>query len=173
MRAPRALKAALYSAAVGITTAGLTLLLSGVASASTHVVQPGDTLWAITGGNTSEINEIVVLNNLSDPNLILVGQVLQIPDGATAETVSAAAPAPDPPAPAVSAASGSFKACVAFRESTDGLLSSNIYGFLQSTWSSLGLPGSPYTASAALQSEAFDMLYAIDGASPWAPYDGC
>jgi LysM repeat protein len=175
LRASRALKAALYSAAAGITTAGLTLLLSGVASASTHVVQPGDTLWAITGGNTSEINEIAVLNHLSDPNLILVGQVLQIPDGTPAQTVSVSAPAPAPaaPAPVVSAPSGSFKACVAFRESTDGLLSSNIYGFLQSTWSSLGLGGSPYTASPGLQSQAFDMLYARDGTAPWAPYDGC
>jgi LysM repeat protein len=173
LRASRALKAALYSGAAGITTATLTLLLSGVASASTHVVQPGDTLWAITGGNATEVNEIAVINHLSDPNLILVGQVLQIPDGAPAQTLSAPAPAPEPPAPVVSAASGSFKACVAFRESTNGLLSSNIYGFLQSTWSSLGLPGSPYTASPALQSQAFDMLYAREGASPWAPYDGC
>jgi hypothetical protein len=62
---------------------------------------------------------------------------------------------------------------VAFRESTDGTLSSNIYGFLQSTWSSLGLPGSPYTAPASEQAQAFQTLYASDGTAPWAPYDGC
>ncbi|MBO0714189.1 MAG: hypothetical protein J2P59_05510 [Acidimicrobiales bacterium] len=76
-------------------------------------------------------------------------------------------------APSTPSAPSSFQACVAFRESTDGTLSSNIYGFLQGTWSSLGLPGSPYTAPASLQTQAFQMLYARDGTAPWAPYDGC
>jgi LysM repeat protein len=70
-------------------------------------------------------------------------------------------------------ASSSFKSCVEFRESTDGAGSSNLYGILNSTWSSLGLPGSAYTASPGEQSAAFDQLYAKDGASPWRPYDGC
>jgi multidrug efflux pump subunit AcrA (membrane-fusion protein) len=76
-------------------------------------------------------------------------------------------------APSTSSAPSSFQACVAFRESTDGTLSSNIYGFLQSTWSSLGLPGSPYTAPASEQNQAFQTLYALDGTAPWAPSDGC
>jgi hypothetical protein len=66
-----------------------------------------------------------------------------------------------------------FSQCVAFRESTDGLLSSDLYGFLQSTWSGLGLPGSPYYASVGLQNFAFSELYAQMGTQPWAPYDGC
>jgi Transglycosylase-like domain len=66
-----------------------------------------------------------------------------------------------------------FQACVAYRESGDGVSSSDIYGFLPSTWASLGLPGSPYTASPAQQDAAFQMLYARDGSAPWAPYDGC
>jgi peptidoglycan hydrolase CwlO-like protein len=78
-----------------------------------------------------------------------------------------------PPASSTSSAPSSFQACVAFRESTDGTLSSNIYGFLQGTWSSLGLPGSPYTAPASEQNQAFQALYARDGTAPWAPYDGC
>jgi hypothetical protein len=70
-------------------------------------------------------------------------------------------------------AAGGFQACVAYRESGDGVSSSDIYGFLPSTWASLGLPGSPYTATRAQQDAAFQMLYARDGAAPWAPYDGC
>jgi hypothetical protein len=67
----------------------------------------------------------------------------------------------------------SFQSCVAFRESTDGELSPDIYGFLPSTWAALGLAGSPYTASPGEQSAAFQQAYELWGASPWAPYDGC
>lgn len=67
----------------------------------------------------------------------------------------------------------SFRACVAWRESANGQMSSNVYGFLPSTWASLGLQGSPYTASRAQQDAAFQMLYARDGTAPWSPYDGC
>lgn len=139
----------------------------------------------------------------SNPNLIYVGQVFTVPPASYAGSVSIPAPAPryTPPAPRhtytstrtytprrtssvsrsyvapthtyVAPASGGFKACVEFRESTNGRGSSNLYGILNSTWSSLGRGGSAYTASPAEQSAAFDQLYAKDGASPWAPYDGC
>jgi hypothetical protein len=95
----------------------------------------------------------------------------------------APAPAPVPPptihqqqvaaAPARSGSSSGFQACVAVRESGNGSGSSNIYGFLQSTWSSLGLSGSPGSASRAQQDAAFAMLYAKDGKAPWSPYDHC
>jgi len=75
--------------------------------------------------------------------------------------------------PVQAPASGSFQACVMFRESTNGAGSSNLYGILPSTWSSLGLSGSPYTASRAQQDAAFQQLYAKDGTSPWSRYDGC
>jgi hypothetical protein len=73
----------------------------------------------------------------------------------------------------VASSGSSFQACVAMRESGNGRGSSNIYGFLQPTWSSLGLPGSPGSASRAQQDAAFAMLYAKDGKAPWSPYDGC
>lgn len=52
---------------------------------------------------------------------------------------------------------------------------SGLYGFLLSTWDSLGLgyPGGAYTAPVSVQNEGFAILYARDGTSPWAPYDGC
>jgi Transglycosylase-like domain len=75
------------------------------------------------------------------------------------------------PAPA---ANGSFQACVAFRESTDGAGSSNIYGIEPYIWTQvLGRSGSPYTASRATQDAAFNQLYEEQGVRPWAPYDGC
>jgi hypothetical protein len=48
-----------------------------------------------------------------------------------------------------------------------------MYGILPSTWASLGLSGTAGSASVAQQTQAFQQLYAQDGTSPWAPYDGC
>ena len=71
-------------------------------------------------------------------------------------------------------APSSFQQCVAWRESSntptdpDGL-----YGILPSTWQSLGYSGTAGQASVAQQDQAFQRLYAQDGTSPWAEYDGC
>jgi LysM repeat protein len=46
---------------------------------STYTVQPGDTLYSIAARLGKNVWDIVVANNLSNPNLILVGQVLTIP----------------------------------------------------------------------------------------------
>jgi LysM repeat protein len=51
---------------------------------TTYVVQRGDTLGAITARHGTTVNELVSLNSLMNPNLIYVGQVLEIPGpGAT------------------------------------------------------------------------------------------
>jgi hypothetical protein len=57
----------------------------------------------------------------------------------------------------------SFASCVAFRESTDGRLSWNIYGITSR------YPG----ATVAEQKRTFAQMYAQYGTEPWAPYDGC
>jgi hypothetical protein len=70
------------------------------------------------------------------------------------------------------AAPESFRACVEWRESRNGV-APNLYGFLGPTWASLGRDGAPAAASAAEQRAAFEQLYAEQGAAPWRPYDGC
>jgi hypothetical protein len=71
-------------------------------------------------------------------------------------------------------APGSFQACVAWRESSDGTASSDVYGILPFIWTGvIGFAGSPYDASLATQDAAFWKLYDIDGTQPWAPWDGC
>lgn len=50
-------------------------------TASTHTVKSGETLWAICQkelGDGSKYKEIAALNNLSNPNLIKVGQVIKL-----------------------------------------------------------------------------------------------
>jgi hypothetical protein len=92
----------------------------------------------------------------------------------TTTTVAPTTTAAYDPATSGMGAPGSFQACVAWRESTDGQGSSDIYGILPYIWSDvIGFPGSPYDASLATQDAAFWKLYDMDGTSPWAPYDGC
>ena len=43
-----------------------------------------------------------------------------------------------------------------------------LYGFLPSTWASLGYSGLPQNASAATQREAFQKAYAQSGSGPWS-----
>jgi hypothetical protein len=59
-----------------------------------------------------------------------------------------------------------FAACVALRESTDGAGSPDIYGILPSNGYYAGM-------SIVAQKLLFSAMYERDGASPWAPYDGC
>lgn len=54
---------------------------SNKSTASTHTVKSGETLWAICQkelGDGSKYKEISTLNNLSNPNLIKVGQVIKL-----------------------------------------------------------------------------------------------
>jgi hypothetical protein len=93
---------------------------------------------------------------------------------AHAKAVAAPAAAPAQPVSLTSGMSA-FEQCVAWRESGDNPAASSagLFGILPSTWASLGFPGTAGTSSVALQKAAFDKLYAQDGTSPWAPYDGC
>jgi LysM repeat protein len=47
--------------------------------AGLYIVRPGDTLGKIADEHATTVDEIMALNNLSDPNLIQVGQSLTIP----------------------------------------------------------------------------------------------
>lgn len=67
------------AAAVGILFAGATS-----ASASTaYTVKSGDTVWSISQNFNTSVNAIEKANNLSNSNLIYVGDKLTIPDGST------------------------------------------------------------------------------------------
>jgi hypothetical protein len=86
------------------------------------------------------------------------------------------------PFPAQTQGYGAFETCVIQHESGGNPLAYNpasgaggLFQFLPSTWASLGLgyPGGAQTAPVAVQDEGFNILYARDGTSPWAPYDGC
>lgn len=86
-----------------------------------------------------------------------------------------------PPPQAGSGGGSAFQACVIARESggnpeaqNPDSTASGLYGFLDTTWTSVtGLPGPARDYSVAQQDAAFEELYAEAGTSPWAPSDGC
>ena len=57
-----------------------------VVAAATYVVQPGDTLWRISRQFGTTVDAIVRANNIPNPNLIYVGQVLEIPGTGPTQT---------------------------------------------------------------------------------------
>jgi len=46
-----------------------------------HVVQPGENLWSIASRYGVSVQQIMRANGISDPNMVYVGSVLQIPVG--------------------------------------------------------------------------------------------
>lgn len=74
------------SAGAGVTTPKKVATVeksrtSNKTNASTHTVKKGETLWAICQkelGDGSKYAEIAKLNNISNPNLIKVGQVIKL-----------------------------------------------------------------------------------------------
>ena len=59
----------------------LFVLVGSVWAQTTYVVQPGDTLYAISRQTGVAVSEIAAANNLVNPNYIYPGQVLIIPEG--------------------------------------------------------------------------------------------
>jgi murein DD-endopeptidase MepM/ murein hydrolase activator NlpD len=50
-----------------------------------HIVEPGDTLAAIAAKHGASVGDLVEANDLDDPNIIVVGEVLRIPGTDDAE----------------------------------------------------------------------------------------
>ena len=137
-----------------------------------------------------------------DPSLLLPGTVLTLtglPAGSPqllAQALEAVPPPSPPPAPApgpvagpvaapsvspvvATASGGGFQQCVISAESGGDPSAVNpasgaggLYGFLPSTWESLGYSGLPEDAPVATQNAAFAAEYAQAGTAPWAG-DGC
>ena len=92
------------------------------------------------------------------------------------------APAASAPAQATGSYSGSsgYENCVIQAESGGNASAVNpstgaggLYGFMPSTWHSLGYSGLPQDAPASVQHAAYAKEYARSGSSAWSPYDGC
>ncbi|WP_433163001.1 transglycosylase family protein [Kribbella sp. CA-247076] len=65
--------------------AGITAAGAGAAFATDYTVKPGDTLSEIAQANGADWRELARINNLKDPDLILIGQTLTL-DGTAKAT---------------------------------------------------------------------------------------
>jgi LysM repeat protein len=76
------------------------ILTTAVASAVAYIVRPGDTLWRISRQFGTTVNAIVAANPaITNPNLIYIGQVIEVPTGPTGGLPPPATPPPGPPTP--------------------------------------------------------------------------
>jgi Transglycosylase-like domain/LysM domain len=149
----------------------------------------GDTLTAIGARTARTWEQLAAYNHLSDPDLILVGQVFTIPPASyappalrpstTTSTTSTPVASPsvtvsDRPVEAYSSApSGGVWACIAYHESTGNWSAdtgNGYYGGLQfdlSTWAAYGGAGNPADASPAEQMAVADRVVAARGYGAW------
>jgi len=69
------------------TSAPVSNLSSGMPSASTYVVKPGDTLNKISRATGVPEGTITRINKITNPNLLIVGQTLRLSEGSNAAPV--------------------------------------------------------------------------------------
>ena len=96
-------RSAVVAAGVLSLALGPLAALAEPTTATTHVVQPGETLWQIADSLGVDTAALVKLNGLDDADLLSVGQTLSLPARAGAG-VAAPAPAPAPTSVAAPAA---------------------------------------------------------------------
>jgi len=167
--------------------AGITAAGAGAAFATDYTVKAGDTLSEIAQANGANWHELAKINNLNDPDLILIGQTLTLDGEKLATAPRTVTPkkvvtkkterkvrtsrSEDRPSTSVSMSAAWRK--VAQCESSGNPRAVNpagYYGLFQfdlQTWRSVGGSGNPANASAAEQLMRAKKLYAQRGASPW------
>lgn len=179
MRSRIALSAATIVAALVIITE---LLGSGVAGAATrarplrHTWRPDSpsnqlalsSAWAGRAGafeaRAARMERLIAAYRSTHP--------MPAPAPVVAAAATApAAPAPPPDTDAASTTTATW-ACIRLHESSDRFNTPTVpggaYGFLESTWLSLGYSGWPYQAPYAVQSAAALYLYDELGWQPWS-----
>lgn len=158
------------------------MLAALVLAAGLHV-QTGQTLSGIAASHGVSLSAMESANpQLSDPNLIISGESLNLPGGGGGSSPApsgSSSVSPSSSSPSSPSAGGgidnipgvptSFVKCVAFRESTNGTnqaYNGGVYGII--TASGYNVNGQ----SLAAQKAAFKAIYDTTGPSAWAA-DGC
>lgn len=156
----------------------------GALALVTTLVQPGQTLSGIAASHGISLAAIENANpQISDPNLIYVGQNIKVTGGSSWTPSSGSSAQSSSPSSSSSYSSGSSSspssssgyhipgvsdataACIAFKESTNGQASANVFQ-LQAGY----YPG----MSLSQQEQVAGQLAATQGVqNAWGQYDGC
>ena len=140
------------------------------------MIQPGERLRLPSSDRVKRLtHEALTAIPASAPVAVPVATPVSTP--ASGDAVTGAAPTQ---VTATYSGSGGFQSCVIQAESGGDAGAVNgssgaggLYGFLPSTWQSLGYSGLPENASVAQQNAAFAKEYAQSGGAAWSAYDGC
>ena len=185
-------RVAVTAAVASIGIVGFADVSSAAPASRPHVVQPGDTLSKLAPSNWAAV---AAGNGIPDPNLIFVGQVIDLdltgavtsapssssssssdydePESAPAE-YEAPAPAPEPaPAPApASSGSGVWDSLAQCESGGNWSINTGngYYGglqFSQGSWEAAGGSGSPANASREEQIRVAENLQSMQGWGAW------
>ncbi len=111
-------------------------------------VKAGDTLTSIARANKQTVNALMRLNNLTNPNVIEVGQVLKVGSGPVASSTSST-PASSPPVSRPPAPSGPTASSIALAWPADGKVVRSFNGNSSKGIDIANNAGTPITAAAA------------------------
>ena len=77
--------------AAGVLAVAVSIAMASSAASADHEVKAGDTLWGIAQLYDMTVDELVKLNGIPNPQLILPGQLIKLPGGGDAQAAPAAA----------------------------------------------------------------------------------
>jgi LysM repeat protein len=133
----------------------------------TYVVRPGDTLTLIAQRFGTTVSAIVQVNNIPNPNLIFVGQVLLIPSGSVVPPPTVT-PGPSPtPIPPGEFSLGGQTLNLAYPDlmSYTGMT----WVKFQYKWTAGDAPEVLASAINAARNQGFKVLISVSGATPYPP----
>ena len=140
------------------------------------MIQPGERLRLPSPNRVERLNS-EALTAVPAPAHAAVPVATPVSTPASGDAVTSAAPTQ---VTATYSGSGGFQSCVIQAESGGDAGAVNgssgaggLYGFLPSTWQSLGYSGLPENAPVSEQNAAFAKEYAQSGSAAWSAYDGC